>query len=395
MCLVGRLQVFSAANQLLLTGVFAFCFALPAYALDPVYTKDSARDIFSRPIKKEKAKDAIYLRPRQLEDTKAEEPVANDGEEAPGVVKAAVEAPTGDNEALDPKDRILKEFGDPEKTHPVKAVDNAPAPFRAMLEAIKIGDRKLAMKYAIQYTRYREELARVQQEAMAISGQAKIREGVLPPDAWPNSPDLKEYHYLQNIDLEAEDNLGLQGDQRVSETARRASLLKDTQEILQGAFEQNYGLFKDSPRKIEAIDSVTLELDEEEERQKARQRAGQLVPKDPQGKVQILYFLDLNDEKVMGLADDIERLYKSARKEKANFMAFTLNKRSKVSVSTFKRITGTSFPITDGGTFSAQLKIKKSPTTVFVAGSTGQSYIEEGLQNFYYLDEIMKMMQGA
>lgn len=390
--------------------LFSWSLVLPIQAqerkarspLDPVYTRNSARDIFSKPIEKRQPKNTIFLRPKQaeeVEESQIQDPQVLPQQQDSGptqqtAAKTATQSDV-DTENLSPQELILREFGNPEEEFKVKAADSAPAPFKAMLEAIRIGDQKLAMKYAVQYTKYREELQRIQQEALAISGQAKVREGVLGPDSWPNSPNYKQYHYLQELDLEAPDEQGVKNEQRVGASGRRVDLLDKTQEILKRATSEEYDLFSDSPRKVEAIDSVTLELDEEAERRKARQLVGRLVPKDPQGKVQVLYFLDLKDKKVMGLADDIQRLHDSAKQSKVQFMAFTLNKRSYSSVATFKRITGAKFPIIDGTGFAKQIRITQSPTAVFVATSTGQSYIEEGIKNFYYLDEIMKMMQGA
>ena len=52
------------------------------------------------------------------------------------------------------------------------------------------------------------------------------------------------------------------------------------------------------------------------------------------------------------------------------------------------------FPILGGEILAGKLKIKESPTTVFFTEGEGLVHIEEGLRNFYYLDELLTIMQG-
>lgn len=355
-------------------------------APQPIFPRDSAKSVFDREISMVPQQGFSILLPIQ---PKAQEEVPPPPPAAAKADDVAPQTPApADAAALTPQQRIIQQYGDPSEPLPVKAVETAPKPYRAMLEAIQAGDEELAFKYAVRYVRYMRDLEKITGQAVALEGQAMMREGLLPPDSWPNEPQYRQYQYLQNIKIE--DDRKMVGDQEFQ--AYQTELDAGAREIINRIKESEYDLFE---RPVRDGATVSGQLNEAAERRRARGVLTGRVPIDPLGKVDVYFFFRPNDREVRAMAADIERFYQSLKRDnRVNFAALTIDHHSPVEVSSFRDAAQVTFPVISGARLADKFKITKSPTTVFVAQSNGRVFIDPGLRNFYYLDELLRIMQG-
>jgi hypothetical protein len=72
----------------------------------------------------------------------------------------------------------------------------------------------------------------------------------------------------------------------------------------------------------------------------------------------------------------------------------TLEAPNPVDVEVFRKKTGASFSIQSGSSFARQFDLKVTPTTLFIAGSTGQMAVETGPRSAIYLEELLAAMRG-
>jgi len=354
-------------------------------APQPIFPRDSAKSVFDRDIFIVPSQGFSILLPEKpkspmLEALPQPKPA---GEEFAAAPQAAPAAP-----AMTPVERIIQEYGDPSEPTPVKAVDTAPKPYRAMLEALNAGDEQLAFRYAVKYVRYMRDLEKVTGQAVALEGQAMMREGLLPPGSWPSDPQYRQYHYLQNVEVGAAKDGSAGGDLK----AYQSELDAGAREIIRRIKESEYDLFE---RPVRDGAAVADQLDEAAERRRARAMLTGRVPVDPLGKVDVYFFFRPYDREVRAMAADIERFYQSLKSDgRANFAALTIDHLSPVEVSAFRSEGRVTFPVIAGARLAEKFKVIKSPTTVFVAQSSGRIFVDPGLRSFYYLDELLRIMQG-
>ena len=88
--------------------------------------------------------------------------------------------------------KIEAKYGSPDKQHPVSAIKDAPAPFKAMIEALDGGDRYLAFKYAVKYADYTKRLTELNGSAMGMLGNIDVMKGDLSDGSWADSPEYAE-----------------------------------------------------------------------------------------------------------------------------------------------------------------------------------------------------------
>ena len=105
---------------------------------------------------------------------------------------------------LPPHERILTKYGDPAKDAPVLAIENAPTPFKAMMESLQEGDQTLAFQYAKQYVRHLKNLQDRSTQVMSLVGFAEKREHLTEDTkgAWSKGPALEEHKLLYQKDVE-------------------------------------------------------------------------------------------------------------------------------------------------------------------------------------------------
>jgi hypothetical protein len=363
--------------------------------LSPFFTKNSAKSLFTAEISLHKAGSFILLPENKVSKQNAE--IADTQQKAEALLSSMklssmnqnipatqITQETASDPNLTPEQALLQKYGNPFEPAAVNAIKDAPKPFQAMIEALHSGQDELAFKYAIQYVRYQKDMEEVNKKAISLIGQGSVREGVLPVESWASSPEHQEYFYLRNIDL---------GEPKVKEekVQTNSKLSLKAKELLLRAKENKHALINE----VEKLDSETLELDEEEERARARQELKGRVPVDPKGQVDVYFFFNPKDKVAMGIAQDIENIYQnSLNDEKIEFIGMTIKQFHATKTKVFKDLTNVTFPILGGSALAEQLNISKSPSLVLITRNTLIPHVETEIRSFYYLDELMKIMKG-
>jgi hypothetical protein len=121
---------------------------------------------------------------------------------------------------LPAKERLVAKYGDPTKNAPILAVENAPKPFQAMMEALQDGEQGVAFEYAKQYVRYLRDFQERNTRVMSMINYAGRREGVLDEKNWKRAPALEEDKTLYLNDLAREDASKLKGAEEDEALAR-------------------------------------------------------------------------------------------------------------------------------------------------------------------------------
>lgn len=373
----------SQGRFLAVLGVMLWCIPSSSWCehLSPMYTEDGVRDLFDSKISLKKAPDLVLLRPKPEKIAKKDEPHKDDSPP-----KSTLKKP---EEELSPKEKLLKEFGDPSERQPVRAKDDAPAPFKALIAALDAGERDLAFRYAVQYSRYVEDLQSTIDDSVALGGIADVREGTLPPNSWPMDEKYAGDHHFLTDPLEAEEEEP--GDD--SPEALAATRKLQVEKLLSDVEKDRYALFQEEANSLSA---ENLGLNEEKERQRARSELSRSVPRNPNGQVQILLFLKPYDTKALAIGSELERLYQESLKEEGvSFMAFSIDSASNTAKGYFKKRTKTTFPINASNVMAKNFGIKESPTLIFISPKTGAAYTHVGIENGYYLSEIKNLMRGS
>ncbi len=296
---------------------------------------------------------------------------------------AAVEAP---EENLSPREKIFKKYGPPSTPHPVKAIDTAPEPYKAMLECLNINDQECAYQYAVKYVRYQRDLENTISAATAIEGQAMMAEDMLPAGSWPDRPEFQPYQWMRDIEIE---------EQKKPEPAENQQALlkeidREVRALLQESKDAQHDLFNN--RKPGA--AIAEALDEKQERARARNLLRAKVPRDEQGKINVFFFMRPYDEDAAAMAGDIQKLYERSLSDKRiNLVALVMDDFNEAQVNSYIEKTKVRFPIKPGMQAAKKFGVAISPTILFVTGG-GKLHVEEGLRNFYYYDELLNLMQG-
>jgi hypothetical protein len=383
-----RTGLFAAAASLLLLLLEAPG-ALRAEERAPMFPRDSAKTIFDHKIYLTPQKGYSILLPQQK---KAEDTFAQPSGQAPLPPEnsnAAAPPPVNPSEPgreLTPQEKIAKEFGDPFDPFPVKGIDTAPKPYRAAIAALEIGDEELAAKYMIQYERYQKRLEDIQNKLVAIEGQVMMKEDMLPAGAWPDGEEYKEFRYLRDLDFREQDK----EKQKEMELDRyRGELDSKARQAIARAKQSQYELLPEEAAPV--ADS----LNEKEERANARRLLAGRVPVDPLGKVDVYFFFRPYNKDAIAMAPDLERLYQSVKQDpKVNIAAFAMGTDGAGAVHGFKRDAKLSVPLMKGTMLAQRLNVSVSPTMVFLTQTKSKPHYEEGLRNFYFMDELLKIMQG-
>ncbi|MEZ4754294.1 MAG: hypothetical protein R3A13_08295 [Bdellovibrionota bacterium] len=292
---------------------------------------------------------------------------------------------------MTPADELIAQYGNPADNHPVLAKEDAPKPFQAMMAAMQKGEDKLAYDYAKQYVRYIQDLNRSNMRAVGLSRLAMVREGVLaesdlatsvsPEDKKLLDEDIKEQleqesskTYLSQLDPATKAMLLKAQTALVNEDISAEDLAEDSGDAEQALVDQ------------ERVERFKANLEFKTKR----------IPVDPQGKVDILFFFEPQQLASIKITPAIEALYRESEEdENLNLMGFTLGSGDADKEEQFRDVTNASFPIHKAANAAVALGVKQTPTVVLIAQTTGESLVEVGDRSFFYLDELVKKMQGG
>ncbi len=274
-----------------------------------------------------------------------------------------------------PQDKIIAEYGSPKVAHEVKAIKDAPKPFQAMIEALKVGDKKLALEYAVQYQDYLGELERINQDAASIQGIAMYKKGTMSDESWvkselQNNPDLMQFI---NDEPKIEDQHG--------------RLAVDAQELLLKAKRKDNDLFAGS---IEEKRDIA-----EAERTQARSELTGKVPYLPTGQVDVYFFFKSTDQKSINQGKELQTVYsKLDDQDQLNFLGFALDDQSQGDLLNFQKRTGAKFTTLASKDLATKLNITHAPTIMIVDAQSGKFYQINDVVSADYLDEMFKIVRG-
>lgn len=360
--------------------------------LSPFFTKNGARSLFSNQIALKKADAYVLLPKKKVSLINEEQVIQQEASEIFNAMKSdmspAQSAMKTKKEYESVEEEMIDKYGSPFEPASVSAIKDAPTPFKAMIESLHKGEEELAFKYAVQYVRYQRDMKEVNKKALSMIGQGFVREGVLSENSWASSPEHQEYFYLRNIDLGEPDN---ENEAIKSVNKYTNKLNKKAQEIIARSKQAKYQLIED----VEKIDSETLEIDEEEERKRARAELKGKIPVDPMGQVDIYFFFEPKDKIARGIAKDVQKIYEiSEGDDKLEFVAMTVNRYVSGEAKRYSLLTKTDFPILSGTKLAKQLDVIKSPSYIFISRNTFNYYKLEDFKSYYYIDELIKIMKG-
>jgi hypothetical protein len=352
------------------------CHAQEAKDKNGFYQKNMAVDFFSANVMKENESDRYnILRPKERSPVGVEDPTFPAEEDARAEAEKAEtqadpKAVAADDSQLSPAEKILKQYGDPNADAPVTAVDTAPGPFKAMMAALQANDDDLAYRYAKQWVRHVQNVNDRTQKVVNFTQMAMESEGLADPGSSGKSP----YRYLLNRDL------------------KNGSLIANNEYL--GSVDQR------ALSLISRAQAGTLNsgVTEEDVRAQSKMIVDQRnLPTDPNGQVDVYFFLSINDKDrdSISMLGEIDRFFKeNGDNKEANMAGFTLEPATDEQIRHFKQRYRIDFPIVDGHQMAKEFQIPTSPATVFVPRSTQEPFLEPGLRNFFYLDEVLRKVQG-
>jgi hypothetical protein len=290
---------------------------------------------------------------------------------------------------------IVEAFGAPGEDDQLLAEDKAPPSYKGMMAALEIGDEKLAWQYARRYARRVREMGSRSATIMGLTGKALEREGVLPKDGWQSAPQFNEQQKFLEEDLRESGALKAEESRIASLDPATRAFLKKAEEVEEmesgkasAAAAQGSGMGGEQAQQ--AAPQTEAEM-----RAALRQKFNGKVPVDPKGLVQIYYFFRPNDARSLAMAPQVEQFFRKASLiGGVSFTAMTLEAPNPVDVEVFRKKTGASFSIQSGSSFARQFDLKVTPTTLFIAGSTGQMAVETGPRSAIYLEELLAAMRG-
>lgn len=326
----------------------------------------------------------IWNKKRELEYFPAMRPVSEEEQAEQELVLSDPKA----KKLLPDAESILKEYGDPSQDVPVLAQPDAPTPFKGLMAALQIKDDKLAFQYARQWARYITNVNNRTMKVTGLTGLALKREGGLEDGTWADDPQYSQYRYLLDDDLKAAEK------QKNSALEMAASMNLDSKmrEMLERAREEEE-MNPSAKSDFTALGSP--EDDEKLERLKVRKQLGATVPVDPQGKVDVFFFLKLRDNNSLAMAGIIEAFYRAVAKDgQVSFSAISLENVSADQIKQFHIRTNTTFPIAQADMMAQVFKVDSAPTTVFLTHTTNRAIVNEGMKSYVYLDELLKAMRG-
>lgn len=292
------------------------------------------------------------------------------------------------NKNLKTKEDIISEYGSPEEEPEVKAQENAPKAYKAMLASLNAGDEELAYEYAQQYAKYVKGVQTKVKRAAGLTGLAMTSEGVLDENDWglrgANDFDRALYEKRKA--------------EKESKDAQRTENLSDkAKELINLALEDKVK----SPQE----DLPEGSISEAEQKGYFANEATQVAYaretssggfRSKSGKIDVFFFFGLKDSKSIQAAKEIEKLFGAIKDDsKIRLAALSVDHVSNYELKEFKHAARVSYEALSGGEFAKEMNIKNSPAVVFVNPETGASVIEEGRRGGAFLKERFKLLGGV
>jgi hypothetical protein len=310
---------------------------------------------------------------------------SNNGEAAASALEEEIP------EGVDPQEYTLrKEFGDPSEAVPVKGVDTAPKPYKAMLKAIDMGRDDLALEYAQQWMGYMKSLDKVTKKASAMAGLV---------GADPSKIDaVAGQEAVTNIDPRAVVNFVEQ--RKVEDKISAISSLE---------------LDSEAKNKIDALfgqDSDTVSIDKQvnkdpyadlldknininQRKLLIRTKLAGKVPVEPGSAVKILYFIKPSQLNSVEVAKELTTAVSSSSLDvSVSVVPLSVESIGYATNQNFFKQTGMPAIIRDGAALARSLGVNQTPALIFSTDKAEKAFVKVGLADSVFIEEVIKMMGG-
>jgi hypothetical protein len=290
-------------------------------------------------------------------------------------------------QALAPRNKIARDFGPPEEDDQILGDEKAPKAFKGMMAALESGDKDLAFKYARRYTRYINKLKDRTLLVTKLAGLGAEIEGYRPRLDHSEESDPSGYLDIYEKQL----------DETVKNESAILSLNPDAQAMLAMARqeEQASGAAAGAQGANGSI-APTQPLGEAAERALVYKNHRRPLPVDPQGRVNLIFFLSSADIGPHSMIGDIQRLKDRYEKDdKVVIKGVSLVPEVNQITSTMQRYgLKITFPIEEHRELATELGITHTPAVVVMASTTGDYVLEKGHRTIWYLEELISAVRG-
>lgn len=301
--------------------------------------------------------------------------------------KAEEEPAPSPEQPQDHRSQIAKEFGAPEEEDQILGDEKAPKAFRGMMHALEAGDKELAFKYARRYTRYLNKLNDRTQLVARISGLGAEVEGYRPRLDHSEESDPSGFNEIAKKQLE----------EIVKNESSVISGNPAAQELLARARQEELSENPNVASEGSGFLATSRPLGESAERALLYKNHQRPIPVDPRGRVNIFFFISTGDLGPQSMIGDIQRLKDRFEKDKrVEFKGISLVPSVERIIGTMERIgVRVTFPIEHDPKLATALGITHTPALVVMAPSTGDYVLEKGHRTVWYIDELIKAVQGG
>lgn len=288
-------------------------------------------------------------------------------------------------EAADPAQKIVSEFGDPTGDGALNVAPDAPMPFKGMMAAFHSGNKELAFQYARQFVRYLKNFEGRMDDVSGAINAAMVSEGMMTKEEAKTYSESKKFMGFVNKDLAERNKNGL----------TVAGLDPKLQAMLSQARDAEFGEDPADNSGEGLPNAPAPGFDENKARADVRNGLIKKLPADPFGEVEIFFFFKSRDEISRQMLADVEQLNLELKASgKAKLVGLALDRMTDADIADLRNQFKLTFPISNGLAVAKQMQLKGYPTTVVIAKNTKQAVVEEGLRRFYYLDELVRVIQG-
>ncbi len=308
---------------------------------------------------------------------------------------------------LSPSQKVINQFGDPEKDVTYYPENNAPLPFKGMIAALQAGDDALAFKYAKQFVNYSSKEKEIVNKTiafqkLAMEGLGKAKEGY-----FSNDSDMAEYKYLLEDELKKKEE-----EKRRAESAKAVRLSKKDDSLF-NSFDNAYKtqiesshtkaqkLYDDLENKkeengdnIETEESINQKSQDLVLRASMEQEYKGKVPVDPKGDVSVYFFFNPMEKASLNIASAVQSLYDDMLSSKSGKLVGVSSTISSMSLESFRKYANVSFPLLKGEKLIKLMQVKDIPSVYFRCENTGEAFIFNKIPRKFELNQIFNLMKG-
>jgi hypothetical protein len=348
------------------------------------FQESSASTVFSPPAKLTERPGVQILNAREKVTKESEKKEKAPKRSLPSLPQLQ---PSKEDEKKSEREKLLAEYGDPTKNAPILATKDAPAPMRAMFQAIQSGQEDLAYQYARQYARYLRDLTARSNQIGELTGIAMEEEGTAP-----RRPLSEEPNYEGTGDLVAKQLK----DEKDRARSYESALNEEALSILRRAEAQ------EDARLAERRDEPQSEVvppqlvDEATERRNARERFLRTAPRSADGRLTVYLFARPYQTESREMLRSFVKLVDAFKdNKKIAFVILTAERQENLELQRMREAVGGKVPVRSGGNLRTKLGISTAPAVVFWVPGTTKIVVEEGIRSFPVMEEGIKVITNV